>query len=161
MLDGQKWDFKPRAWVGSVHINTEVTSQTSSSPTNRVSNGPEKRVSHLHYLPHSVKRHSVQCPRLFTRGNGSEAARSWREAALPDTWNDIKQQATSTWMRNHCNSARKANNLLITLSAKQDQCRIWRWKERRKEETRPKLEQGLDHMIFPSMYSSLSYWAHI
>lgn len=136
MLDGQKWDFKTRAWVGSVPINTEVTSQISSSPTNTVSNATQKRVSHLHYLPHSVELcNLLRCPRLFTRGNASGAARNWWEAALSDTWNDIKQQATNTWMKNHCSWVRKANNLFITLSAKKDQCKICRWKERRKKET--------------------------
>lgn len=36
-----------------------------------------------------------------------------------------------------------------------------RWKEQKKEEARPKLEEALDHTLASSMYSSLNYLAHI
>lgn len=55
----------------------------------------------------------------------------------------------------------KANNLFITVSAKQDECEIWKWKEQKEEAARPKLGEALDNTLASSMYSSLNYLTHI
>lgn len=55
----------------------------------------------------------------------------------------------------------KANNLFITRSAKQDECKIWRWREQKEEEARAKLGEALDDTLASSTYSSLNYFTHI
>lgn len=47
------------------------------------------------------------------------------------------------------------------LSAKQDECKIWRRKEQKNEKARPKIEEALNHTLASSVYSGLNYLAHM